>query len=568
MADWFVRRPARWRGLALRLVTECATRAIPVECALLLLWRPPLPLPAAARLLLDTYALAEMLFLALYVMQKARLSRRAALIPRQNHIDRQPLAERAAALDAMLDALGEAIGPDGDRGAEVTGWFLRRGARMHDEVVPEWAELRVDNVADWLAWALWHCERSAVDPDELSVLVRRVEAWVHAGARATRAPLPAGCNTQLFACRLTLDELRCSHRPLMAYVVTHLALGWLNRRNLRARGFAHRQSGRIAFWHRRAEPAVERAGSGGGGAPPPTDAHRRPPIVFLAGIGVGLVSYLALIDALLAAQPGRELILVELEHICLRLSLEHEVESPEQTVLRLRAILAACGVDAAHWVGHSFGTVVISWVLRLAPAAVAPHADARAVASSPAGSIGAIASPVADKTPRTRAAARAAAAAAPYAPAATAARAGAGDAAPPPPTCIAACTFVDPIPFLLFKANVAVRFCYQPARSPLDQLVRYFVAEEIGVSYSLHRHFSWPHNVLDPRLLAGVPTAVVLSELDAFVPSEAVRRHLAHRAPHAAVHMLAGHAHSQFCVSKEGLRAVVDAILETDARVR
>lgn len=103
---------------------------------------------------------------------------------------------------------------------------------------------------------------------------------------------------------------------------------------------------------------------------------------------------------------------------------------------------------------------------------------------------------------------------------------------------------------------------------PFASVQRYFVAEEIGVNYTLHRHFSWPHNVLDPLLLAGIPTAVVLSELDTYVPSLAVSRHLAHRAPHVAVHMLKGHAHSQFCVSKEGLQAVLAAILETDAHVR
>lgn len=93
------------------------------------------------------------------------------------------------------------------------------------------------------------------------------------------------------------------------------------------------------------------------------------------------------------------------------------------------------------------------------------------------------------------------------------------------------------------------------------------MAQELGVSYTLHRHFSWPHNVLDPQLLAGIPTSVVLSELDTYVPSLAVSRHLAHRAPHASVRMLRGHAHSQFCVSQEGLQAVLDAIRETDAHV-
>lgn len=466
MADWLIRRTPGWRGAFLWLITEFATRAILVEALVLLVWRPPVGLPAAVHFLMEAYALAEVLFFGLYLVQKRRLTRRVANIPKQNHIDRHPLAERAAALEHILETIAEAIGPEGNRGDEVSSWFLRKGARAHDEAVPAWLELRTGNIADWLAWALWHCEPSNVDPAELRLFVTRVEQWVHEGMGATRSPVPEGHNSGLFACRLTLDELRCKHRPLLAYLVTHLALGIVNRSSLKARGFAHRQSGRIGFWHRRGGSSNTQGGS---------SAPRRPPIVFLAGIGVGLVSYLQLIDGLLDADPDREVILCELGNICLRLSLEHEVESPEQTVRRLREILASCGCESAHWVGHSFGTIVISWVLRLAPsasacAAAAAAAPAETATGSSTAQVAAagMAAPATDKpdsSPRwpTHAATRSATAAVSNVTKAVTRSA---------PSCVAACTFVDPIPFLLYKANVAASFCYRPARTPLDRLVR------------------------------------------------------------------------------------------------
>jgi pimeloyl-ACP methyl ester carboxylesterase len=220
-------------------------------------------------------------------------------------------------------------------------------------------------------------------------------------------------------------------------------------------------------------------------------------------MGVGAVSYLRFIDCLTAAFPARALLLIEMDYICMRLPLRAHVPSPEATVAGLRGVLAAVGAESAHWMGHSFGTIVLSWLLRLAP-----------------------------------------------------------------PRCLAACTFVDPIPFLLFKSNVAVHFVYRPPSSAVDRLVRYFVAEELGISTMLHRHFSWTHNLLDPRLLDGVPTAVVLSERDAYVPSAAIARHLAHRAPEVLVVTLEGYLHSEFCFSAQGPARVAAAVVDADGRRR
>jgi pimeloyl-ACP methyl ester carboxylesterase len=114
----------------------------------------------------------------------------------------------------------------------------------------------------------------------------------------------------------------------------------------------------------------------------------------------------------------------------------------------------------AHFIGHSFGTVVCAWVVRQAP------------------------------------------------------------------EMVAAVTLIDPIPFLLNKADVCYNFMYREAQSAWDVVVRYMVATELYTSYFLSRCFVWHENILWPDDLDGIPTTVVLSGCDQIVPSYAIRRFL------------------------------------------
>ena len=109
--------------------------------------------------------------------------------------------------------------------------------------------------------------------------------------------------------------------------------------------------------------------------------------------------------------------------------------------------------------------------------------------------------------------------------------------------------------FLLISSSVAANFVYRAPITFLDHLVSFFVAREIGVDNALHRHFQWRNNNFDPKLLPP-DSAVVLSELDAFVPSAAVRRHLNAERPDCLVEMLEGHFHAQFQVVPSSFKRV------------
>ena len=60
-----------------------------------------------------------------------------------------------------------------------------------------------------------------------------------------------------------------------------------------------------------------------------------------------------------------------------------------------------------------------------------------------------------------------------------------------PAQYVRACTFLDPVCFLLYKYNVAFNFLYKPPVTPLDCFIKYYVGLELHTSNLLHRHFFW-----------------------------------------------------------------------------
>ncbi len=89
---------------------------------------------------------------------------------------------------------------------------------------------------------------------------------------------------------------------------------------------------------------------------------------------------------------------------------------------------------------------------------------------------------------------------------------------------------VDPVCFILWEPSLPYNFLYTAARSPMQYLMRYFVARELGVANTLQRRFDWISSLLrtcdipgkgDPRL-----ASVFLSERDAIVDTPRVASYL------------------------------------------
>jgi len=100
------------------------------------------------------------------------------------------------------------------------------------------------------------------------------------------------------------------------------------------------------------------------------DEDRRSPVVFVHGIGIGLIYYLSLIDRLL--DLNRPLFLPEIPYVTgFRTWLSpHSVLSPGAVGSNLTHMLATHGFLKASFIGHSYGTSWLSYMCKYCPNAV------------------------------------------------------------------------------------------------------------------------------------------------------------------------------------------------------
>lgn len=251
--------------------------------------------------------------------------------------------ERAAMENAMDDAELLAL-----KHAEISGWFFdrRTGCRWPAANV---AEIHRGNLAEWMAWAFFHCTPDEVPAQRRHELVQLVDE----GAKWAGVEFPTGYNPHVQAMRLTMDPIPSEHRPLVYYIVTALAMPIVNNYNLENLGFRRHRSGTLWYWLRR--------GRG---------RSAQPPIVFCHGVGVNLLPYVHFISELLRQMPkGKDIFLVSLPHISMRI--KEDVPSSAEMVACLRDMLLSWDHTSAHFVGHSFGSIVVAWMCRNAQETVA-----------------------------------------------------------------------------------------------------------------------------------------------------------------------------------------------------
>ena len=108
------------------------------------------------------------------------------------------------------------------------------------------------------------------------------------------------------------------------------------------------------------------------------------------------------------------------------MQLTTKVPKMEETIRLVNAVLESHGHQAACFLAHSLGTIVVSWML---------HDDSGK-----------------DK--------------------------------------VAATVLLDPVTFLLCDPTVATNVVYKPPRNTIDFLMHFFIARELFISNALSRHFN------------------------------------------------------------------------------
>merc|ERR1712238_286684 len=144
---------------------------------------------------------------------------------------------------------------------------------------------------------------------------------------------------------------------------------------LKRRGFERRSIGSVAYYYHpgkeSSSPSMDTDDDKIGGHPSHEKSPKNTPVVFIHGIGVGLVVYIPLIDALL--ESGRPLFLPELPFVSgfRPLQSSSAVLSPAIVASTMTAMLAYHGFSKGTFIGHSYGTAWLSYVCKYAHSAVA-----------------------------------------------------------------------------------------------------------------------------------------------------------------------------------------------------
>ncbi|KAJ9097607.1 hypothetical protein QFC21_004641 [Naganishia friedmannii] len=127
--------------------------------------------------------------------------------------------------------------------------------------------------------------------------------------------------------------------------------------------------------------------------------------------------------------------------------------------------------------------------------------------------------------------------------------------------------FVDPVVFCLWEGDVCYNFCYRKPRTAIELLLHWFIASEIGIANSIQRHFDWSSNTLfhDQIPHANDPskTLVVLGGEDVIIDSWRVKGYLNRHGMHDSLDFdpLANHGEG---LRGESLERIVELFQRKD----
>ncbi|KAF8897609.1 hypothetical protein BD779DRAFT_1432396 [Infundibulicybe gibba] len=341
-----------------------------------------------------------------------------------------------------------------------------------------WSSVRLHEIRKWLYWSIFNTELPPLDklPSAHRVVLDEALDLLQ---KRSGSIITDGSNPAIQPMRLTIDHVNIHWRPLTFYVI----IGCLNRglRKLYEVKWKARYSSHDGLEYLIRTPVNWKASS---------DLR---PIVFIHGLGLGLIQYNVVITHLLETFPDRPLLILLQPHISqdvfhpayLRPMTRHE------TADRLAALMTELGWVVAEGLNDSESSESSS---EQANSKLGSTKKGVTMMSHSNGS---------------------------YAH---------GWMLKGYPNMISRSCFVDPVTFCSWEGDVCYNFIYRPCKTGIELLMRYFVGSELGVANLLQRHFDWASNSLwyeeIPNARDPSKTFFLLGGKDDIVNCERVKRYL------------------------------------------
>ncbi|KAI1502541.1 hypothetical protein F5X99DRAFT_157989 [Biscogniauxia marginata] len=362
--------------------------------------------------LLTAYPLIDILYAAfIYTPYRLRLKEEAKHPPPMSPTARRALFYRC------LDNV-----PDLERYLRL--WFLGI-----DET-----EIRRENMRDFILWAFFDCSPTQELTEEDA---EDVDEYIAAIEQRTGQRLEPG-RGKAMGLRLTLDGVESRYRSVVWYLIiaivdlfTHCLMTWCGfqyhalprskflsvvpprMQDLLSRRRSAAQE--LSYWYR------------------PHTATNSLPVVFIHGIGIGLVTYVPYFAGLNPApnEADGQIGIIAIEILPISFRLTREPLSKNEFIDQVTIILAAHGWDKFVCASHSYGTVLATHLLQ-----------SRALNAR-----------------------------------------------------IDSLVLIDPIPILLHLPDIAYNFTRRQPRRANEWQLWYFASMDPGVAHCLGRHFFWKDNI-------------------------------------------------------------------------
>ncbi|KAF2009665.1 hypothetical protein BU24DRAFT_497245 [Aaosphaeria arxii CBS 175.79] len=349
----------------------------------------------------------------------------------------------------------------------LSKWFL--GARPH--------EIGRENVKDFYRWALLNkgdegrhvvkaeeVERRVEEEQELEEYVDGIETLTGQKIEPGRGPAKS--------LRLTIDDVKMLHRPLLWYMVIglvdSLTAAYLFYNKFQLYGVSLRRTFSI-FPFRLANLCTRK-----GSASPdlsywyrPHTSQTRLPVLFIHGISIGLYSYAQFLTEITKHDPkgpeDGEIGIIAIEAMPISFRITEPILDRDQFCRQILQILNTHSWDKVVLASHSYGSVITTHLLQ---------------------------------NPDTR-------------------------------SRIGPSLFVDPVTFLLHLPDVAYNFTARKPKRANERQLHYFACTDMMVSHALARHFFWAQNILWEEDVRGRDVTVSLGGRDLIVDTETVGKYIA-----------------------------------------
>jgi len=245
---------------------------------------------------------------------------------------------------------------------ELCSWFRQRSRT--GEICADAKEIWRGNIEEWVLsyWFDGAESPRALSEDEFAELQELVDGVVQWAGLGDGSSAWRGRNDNLRCFRLRNDPFPAVHRPLFVYTLTAFVGPSIGHRSLLNFGFRPYRSGSAEYWFRPPCPG-EGWAKGHSGDRPHKNKDWHHPVVFCHGIGIGPTMCLPFLQLLVQGLgEDHPLFLVDMGPISMRFS--DDVPCAREFAANLVDMLEVWGFKRAHFIGHSFGTFLLSWMLR------------------------------------------------------------------------------------------------------------------------------------------------------------------------------------------------------------